>query len=197
MVVLGVGIGGMSRSRAGGCWVSLSSRRFLLRWQRAMGHVPAETKTKKAGAKGQGTSCLLTPAYAATDPPDAVAGLPLVSSSVVFVRGVCCGSRPRNTIPPNWVAVHRGRSLTQRWKYIAKSGARKKTAWTALSLRPRSGVVLDDLRSETVGDSRDPFNQTSAKKLANFTPAPLALMPTVPAAAITLSLTCTSSSRRK
>lgn len=72
--------------------------------------MPAETKTKKAGAKGQGTSCLLTPAYAATDPPDAFAGLPLVSSSVVFSCGVRCGSNSYNASPPDLAVMSRNRS---------------------------------------------------------------------------------------
>ena len=87
-------------------------------------------------------------------------------------------------------------SLTQRRKYIAQSGGRKKTMRLALYLPPVCRRVLVAHVVKTVGGGWLP-GHTSTKKLANFTPAPLALIPTAPAAAITLSLTCTSSSRRK
>ncbi len=115
---------------------------------------PAETKTKKAGAKGQGTSCLLTPAYAATDPPAAVPDCPssrLPSCSFVACTASATAATPP---PPSWAVVNRKRSLTQRGKYIAQSGSRKKTAGSALYLRAAPAGAVACCRFQTVGGSR-------------------------------------------
>lgn len=187
----------MNGSGAGGCCQSLALRRFLSHRWGPEGPTRTETKTKKAGAKGQGTSCLLTPAYAATDPPAAVPDCPssrLPSCSFVACTASATAATPP---PPSWAEVNREPSLTQREKYIAQSGARKKTVRTASYLRAAIATAVASCCFQTVGGDRLPSDHTSTKKLANFTPAPLALMPTEPAAAIALSLTCTSSSRRK
>jgi len=113
--------------------------------------MPAETKTKKAGAKGQETSCLFSPAYAATDPPDIAVGLPLVSSSVVFVCGLCRVSGLNGASLPKAALMNRKQSLTNRWKYIAQPGVRKEDELHGLSLRLRRRVLLKAARSETVG----------------------------------------------
>jgi hypothetical protein len=111
-------------------------------------------KNKKADVKGQGTSCLLTPAYAATDRPAAMPDCPSTRLPSCFVVA-CAASATAATPPPPIQAVgNRKRSLTQRWKYIAQSGSRKKTARSASCLRAPPPVAVACYRFQTVGGSR-------------------------------------------
>ena len=130
-------------------------------------------------------------------PSGRCAGLPLVSSSVVFVCGVYCECNCRDA-----ASAELGGGESQ-----AVAHATREVYCAVWVTQENCGVCVVFAGCTRGGCRLLPFpdswrqppavDQTSAKKLANFTPAPFALMPTEPAAAITLSLTCTSSSRRK
>lgn len=194
MVVLGVGIGGMSRSGAGGAGCRCHRVVSFSAGSEPWATCRQKQKQKKPVRKGRGRPAF---SHRLTLRRTLRTLLPDCPSSRLPSCFFACAAKakPLQRVPAK-SGGDASQSLTQRRKYIAQSGGRKKTLRLALCLPPVCRRVLVARAVKTVGGGWLP-GHTSTKKLANFTPAPLALIPTAPAAAITLSLTCTSSSRRK
>jgi len=179
----------------GWCW-SLALRRFLSR-QRTWWAAHRQKQKQKSRCERAGDVLPSHTGLRCDGPSGRYAGLPLDSSSVVFCCGLCCECNCRDAAPAD-----SGGGESQAVAHATLE------VYCAVWVTQENCAVCVVFAGSTPGGCRLlpfpdswrqplPVDQTSAKKLANFTPAPLALMPTEPAAAITLSLTCTSSSRRK